>query len=50
MGSFIGKKTVDQVLVEGGFEAVFKSRDIPPIIHYEGKIENMDVEIEFLTD
>lgn len=46
----IGKKTVDQVLVEAGFEAVFKSRDIPPIIHYEGNIDNMDVEIEFLAD
>lgn len=46
----IGNKTVDQVLVEAGFEAVFKSRDIPPIIHYEGNIDNMDVEIEFLAD
>jgi hypothetical protein len=46
----IGNKTVDQVLVEAGFEAVFKSRDIPPNIHYEGNIDNMDVEIEFLTD
>ena len=46
----IGQKTVDQVLVEAGFEAVFKSRDIPPLIHYEGNIENMDVEIEFLAD
>ena len=44
----IGKKTVDQVLAEAGFEAVFKSRGIPPVIHYEGNIENMDVEIEFL--
>jgi len=24
--------------------------DTPPIIHYEGKIEGVDVEIEFLTD
>jgi hypothetical protein len=46
----LGEKTVDQVLVEAGFEAVFKSRDIPPVIHYEGNIENMDVEIEFLAD
>lgn len=46
----IGHKTVDQVLVEAGFEAVFKSRDIPPIIHYVGNIDNMDVEIEFLAD
>ncbi len=46
----LGEKTVDQVLAEAGFEVVFKSRDIPPIIHYEGNIENMDVEIEFLAD
>jgi len=46
----IGQKTVDQVLVEAGFEAVFKSRDIPSLIHYEGNIDNMDVDIEFLTD
>jgi len=46
----IGQKTVDQVLVEAGFESVFKSRDIPPVIHYEGNIDNLDVEIEFLAD
>jgi len=46
----IGKKTVDQVLVEAGFESVFKSRDIPPVIHYESNIDNLDVEIEFLAD
>jgi hypothetical protein len=46
----IGPKTVDQILVEAGFEAVFKSRDIPPLIHYEGNIDGSDVEIEFLTD
>ncbi|MEX1329929.1 MAG: hypothetical protein AB1Z29_24275 [Desulfobacterales bacterium] len=36
--------------MEAGFEAVFKSRDIPPVIHYEGNIDKMDVEIEFLAD
>jgi hypothetical protein len=46
----IGSKTVDQLLVEAGFEAIFKSRDIPPLIHYEGNIDGLDVEIEFLTD
>ena len=46
----IGNKTVDQVLVEAICKAVFKSRDIPPIIHYEGNIDNMEVEIEFLAD
>jgi hypothetical protein len=46
----IGSKTVDQLLVEAGFEAIFKSRDIPPLIHYEGNIDGLDVEIEFLTE
>ncbi|MFH1674290.1 MAG: GSU2403 family nucleotidyltransferase fold protein [Pseudomonadota bacterium] len=46
----IGSKTVDQLLVAAGFEAIFKSRDIPPLIHYEGNIDGLDVEIEFLTD
>lgn len=38
----IGSKTVDQILVEAGFEAVFKSRDNPPLIHYEGNIDNLE--------
>ena len=46
----IGSKTVDQLLIEAGFEAIFKSRDIPPLIHYEGNIDGLDVEIEFLTE
>jgi hypothetical protein len=46
----IGSKTVDQLLVEAGFKAIFKSRDIPPLVHYEGNIDGLDVEIEFLTD
>lgn len=46
----IGSKTVDQLLVEAGFEVIFKSRNIPPLIHYEGNIGGFDVEIEFLTD
>ena len=28
----------------------FKTRDNPPVIHYEGNIDGFDVEIEFLTD
>lgn len=43
-------KTVDQLLTEAGLESVFKSRDNPPLIHYEGNIEGFEVEIEFLTD
>jgi len=46
----VGAKTVDQLLIEAGFEARFKSRDNPPVIHYEGIIEDVEVEIEFLTD
>ncbi len=46
----IASKTVDQLLIEAGFEAIFKSRDIPPLIHYEGNIDGLDVEIEFLTE
>lgn len=46
----IGSRTVDQLLVEAGLKARFKSRDIRPLIHYEGKIEGLDIEIEFLTD
>lgn len=46
----IGSKTLDQLLTDAGLKSEFKSRDIPPIIHYEGKIDNFDVEIEFLTN
>ena len=46
----IGQKTVDQLLTEAGLRAKFKSRENPPVIHYEGTIEGVDVEIEFLTD
>ncbi len=45
-----GSMTVDQLLIEAGMKARFKSRDIPPLIHYEGKIEGLEIEIEFLTD
>jgi len=46
----IGQKTVDQLLVEAGLSTKFKSREDPPVIHYEGTIDGSDVEIEFLTD
>ena len=45
-----GSKTIDELLTEANLEAKFKTLDTPPIIHYEGKIEGVDVEIEFLTD
>jgi hypothetical protein len=46
----VGSKTIDQLLTEARFSAVFKTNDTPPIIHYEGTIEGVAVEIEFLTD
>jgi len=46
----LGNKTVDQLLIESGLQAKFKSDNIPPVIHYEGQIEGDDVEVEFLTD
>jgi hypothetical protein len=46
----VGNKTIDQLLSEAGFEAKFNSVDTPPLIHYEGVIEDVEVEIEFLTD
>jgi hypothetical protein len=45
-----GDKRIDQLLVEAGLTAAFKTIDTPPIIHYEGNIEGCDIEIEFLTD
>ena len=46
----IGHKTIDKALLEAGLKSVFKSNDDPPLIHYEGQIDGVDVEIEFLTD
>lgn len=45
-----GSKTIDDLLTEANLEAKFKTLDTPPIIHYEGTIEGVNVEIEFLTD
>jgi hypothetical protein len=45
-----GSKTIDELLTKANLEAKFKTLDTPPIIHYEGTIEGVDVEIEFLTD
>jgi hypothetical protein len=46
----LGGKSVDRLLLEAGFRAVFRSSDTPPVVHYEGTIEGEDVEIEFLTN
>lgn len=45
----IANKTIDQLLVKAGLKPNFKSLHIPPVIHYEGKIEGCEVEIDFLT-
>ena len=47
----VGTKSIDEILTtEAGLETVFKTRDTPPLIHYEGTIDGVGVEIEFLTD
>lgn len=47
----VGTKTIDEILTaEAGLETIYKSRDTPPVIHYEGTIDGVGVEIEFLTD
>jgi hypothetical protein len=46
----VGSKTIDQLLIDADLAAKFKTRDNPPVIHYEGEIDGVDVEIEFLTD
>lgn len=47
----VGPKTIDEILtVEANLETVFKNRDNPAVIHYEGTIGGVEVEIEFLTD
>lgn len=43
------KRSVDEVLSEAGFKLKYKSRHTPPVVSYEGKIEGIDVEIEFVT-
>ncbi len=46
----LGSKTIDELLLEAGLKSAFKTISTPPIIHYEGKIQDYEVEIEFLTD
>ena len=46
----LGNKTVDQLMEESGLTSNFKSFTTPPVVHYEGKLDGEDVEIEFLTD
>jgi hypothetical protein len=46
----VGETLVNSLLLNAGFEPVFKSSDIPPVVYYEGIIEGQEVEIEFLTN
>ena len=47
----VGIKTIDEILTkEAKLTAAFKNPDNPAVIHYEGIIDGVEVEIEFLTD
>lgn len=45
----IKEKSVDALLTEARFSTRFKSRHRPPVVSYEGKMGDFNVEIEFLT-
>jgi hypothetical protein len=47
----VGPKTIDEILTEEAkLTTAFKNLDNPPVIHYEGTVDGIEVEIEFLTD
>ena len=47
----VGSQTIDEILTkEAKLTTAFKNLDNPAVIHYEGTIEGVEVEIEFLTD
>ena len=47
----VGPQTIDEILTkEAKLTAAFKNLDNPAVIHYEGTIDGVEVEIEFLTD
>lgn len=47
----VGHQTIDDILTEEAkLTAAFKNLDNPAVIHYEGTIDGVEVEIEFLTD
>ena len=45
----IANKTIDELLVKAGLKSIFRSLHTPPVIHYEGKLEGCEVELDFLT-
>jgi hypothetical protein len=47
----VGPQTIDEILTkEAKLTTTFKNIDNPAVIHYEGTIDGVEVEIEFLTD
>jgi len=47
----VGPQTIDEILTkEAKLTAASKNLDNPAVIHYEGTIDGVEVEIEFLTD
>ncbi|MCP4628439.1 MAG: hypothetical protein GY850_33755 [bacterium] len=47
----VGPQTIDEILTkEAKLTTAFKNLDNPAVIHYEGTIDGVEVEIEFLTD
>lgn len=47
----VGSHTIDEILTkEARLTTAFKNLDNPAVIHYEGTIDGVEVEIEFLTD
>jgi hypothetical protein len=45
----IANKTIDELLIMAGLKSNFRSLHVPPVIHYEGKLEGREVELDFLT-
>lgn len=47
----VGPQTIDEILTkEAKLTTAFKGIENPAVIHYEGAIDGVEIEIEFLTD